>query len=46
MTWTDKVLTEKDLTFNDYVKPNLYSIALHEFGHSLGLRWVFYNSCN
>ncbi|XP_063685269.1 uncharacterized protein LOC134819306 [Bolinopsis microptera] len=38
MTWTDKVLTEKDLTFNDYVKPNLYSIALHEFGHSLGLR--------
>ena len=38
MTWSDKVYTEDEVRLNDYLKPNLYSIALHEFGHSLGLR--------
>ncbi|KAL5266886.1 hypothetical protein ACHWQZ_G004056 [Mnemiopsis leidyi] len=38
MTWTDRVLSDDEIKVNDFIRPNLYSIVLHEFGHSLGLR--------
>merc|ERR1712176_275055 len=38
MTWTGNAnLREKDIRMNEFVMPNLYTIVLHEFGHTLGL---------
>ena len=41
MTWTDRVLSDDEIKVNDFIRPNLYSIVLHEFGHSLGLRYNY-----
>ena len=40
MTWTDRVISDDEIRVNDFIRPNLYSIVLHEFGHSLGLRYL------
>ncbi|XP_063686272.1 uncharacterized protein LOC134820026 [Bolinopsis microptera] len=37
MTWAERSYQDEELKEGDVLKPNLYSIALHEFGHSLGL---------
>ncbi|KAL5272669.1 hypothetical protein ACHWQZ_G000753 [Mnemiopsis leidyi] len=38
MTWTEKEdLREEEVERGEVVMPNLYTIVLHEFGHTLGL---------